>query len=119
MKFIGNLIWLFLGGVISAVFWFLCGVLLCITVIGIPFGIQCFKISSFVLWPFGREIELNFGFTNIIGNLIWIVLFGWELFFTHLVIAFILGITIIGIPFALQHLKFAQLALFPFGAKIK
>lgn len=119
MKFIGNLIWLLFGGIISAILWFLAGLLLCVTIIGIPFGIQCFKISRFVLWPFGKEIDVHLGFTSLIMNLIWIVLFGWELFLLHIFVAVIMGITIIGIPFALQHVKFAQLALFPFGAKLK
>lgn len=119
MKFIGNLIWLLFGGIISSILWFIAGLLLCLTVIGIPFGIQCFKISSFVLLPFGKEIEYNFGFTSVIGNLIWIILLGWELFLLHIVAAITLAITIVGIPFAIQHFKFAQLALFPFGAKLK
>lgn len=119
MKLIGNLIWLLFGGIISAILWFLAGLLLCITIIGIPFGIQCFKISRFVLWPFGKEVDIHLGFTSIIMNIIWIVLFGWELFILHLVVAFFMAITVIGIPFALQHVKFAQLSLFPFGAKLK
>jgi uncharacterized membrane protein YccF (DUF307 family) len=119
MKLIGNLIWLLFGGIISAILWFIAGVLLCITIIGIPFGIQCFKISRFVLWPFGKEVDIHLGFTSIIMNIIWIVLFGWELFILHLVVAFFMAITVIGIPFALQHIKFAQLSLFPFGAKLK
>jgi len=119
VKIIGNLIWLIFGGVISACLWFLAGLLLCVTIIGIPFGIQCFKISGFVLWPFGREVEIHMGFTSIIGNIIWIVVLGWELFVLHLVVALILSVTVIGIPFAIQHFKFAQLSLFPFGAKLK
>jgi len=120
MNFIGNIVWLLFGGIIASIIWFLAGVVLCATIIGIPFGIQCFKIALFVLWPFGREIELgNFGAGGLILNIIWLIVFGWELAITHLVIGAIFCITIIGIPFGLQHFKFAQLGLLPFGAKIR
>jgi len=119
MTIIGNIIWLLLGGIIAAVLWFLAGLVLCVTVIGIPFGLQCFKIAGFVLWPFGTKIEIgNFGAGGLIGNIIWLIIFGWELALTHLVIGAILCITVIGIPFGLQHFKFAKLGLIPFGAKI-
>ena len=119
MSFIGNLIWLILGGIIAAIGWTIAGVLLCITLIGIPFGIQCFKIAGLSLAPFGKEVSVgNFGAGGLIGNIIWLLVLGWELFLMHLVIAFLLAITIIGLPFAKQHLKLAQLALIPFGARI-
>lgn len=120
MSFFGNLIWLLLGGIISFLVWLLVGILLSITIIGIPFGLQCFKISRLVLWPFGSEVEVgSFGFGGLIGNILWIILLGWELCILHLIIGILLSITIIGIPFAKQHFKFALLALLPFGAKIK
>ncbi len=119
MRLLGNLIWLLFGGIVSAVLWFIAGLLLCVTIIGIPFGMQCFKISRFVLWPFGKEIDYNMKFGGLIGNIIWILVFGWELCLAHLFTAAFFAITIIGIPFAIQHFKFAQLALFPFGAKLK
>jgi uncharacterized membrane protein YccF (DUF307 family) len=120
MRFIGNILWIVLGGLISAIFWFVSGLLISITVIGIPFGIQCFKIAGFVLWPFGRDIELgHFGVGGLLGNMLWILILGWELCINHLVVGLILCITIIGIPFGLQHFKFAQLALIPFGARIR
>lgn len=119
MNLIGNIIWLLFGGIIASIIWFLAGLLLCITIIGIPFGIQCFKIAIFVLWPFGREIELgHFGAGGLVLNVIWLILFGWELAIAHLIIGAIFCVTIIGIPFGLQHFKFAQLGLIPFGAKI-
>lgn len=119
MRFIGNIFWLLIGGIIAALLWFLAGIILCVTIIGIPFGLQCFKIAGFVLWPFGREIELgNFGAGGLIGNIIWVLLFGWEFFLAHLFIAAIFFITIIGIPFGLQHIKLAKLGLIPFGARI-
>jgi uncharacterized membrane protein YccF (DUF307 family) len=99
--------------------WALAGLSLCITVIGIPFGLQCLKIAGFVLWPFGSRVEVGrFGALGLVGNIIWMILFGWELCLAHLVIGLIFYITIIGIPFGLQHFKFAKLALLPFGARI-
>ncbi|NLD46039.1 MAG: YccF domain-containing protein [Clostridiaceae bacterium] len=119
MKILGNIIWLLFGGIISALAWFFSGLILCLTVIGIPFGIQCFKISALVLWPFGKEIELgNFGVGGLLFNILWIVFFGWELAIGHLITGLIFCITIIGIPFGLQHFKLAKLGLLPFGAKI-
>lgn len=120
MRFIGNIIWIIFGGLIGAIAWSLAGLLLCITIIGIPFGLQCFKIAGFVLWPFGRVIILgNFGAGGLIFNIIWLLVFGWEFALGHLVIGLIFCLTIIGIPFGLQHFKLAQLGLIPFGAEIR
>ena len=119
MSFIGNVFWLLIGGIIVSAAWLLAGIILCITIIGIPFGLQCFKIAGFVLWPFGREIELgNFGAGGLVGNIIWVIFVRWEFFLAHLVIALLFFITIIGIPFGWQHIKLAQLGLIPFGAAI-
>lgn len=120
MKLIGNIIWLVFGGIIAAIAWFLAGLILCVTIIGIPFGMQCFKIAGFVLWPFGKEIKLgNFGIGGLIFNILWIIFLGWELAVTHLIIGAILCLTIVGIPFGIQHFKFAKLGILPFGAKIE
>ena len=119
MKIIGNLLWIVLGGLIISLLWFIAGLLLCITIIGIPFGTQCFKIAGFVLWPFGRDITPGgFGVMGAIGNIIWIIVCGIELAIVHLICGLLLCITIIGIPFALQHFKLAKLAFIPFGAQI-
>lgn len=119
MNVIGNLIWLIFGGILGAVAWFIAGLLLCLTIIGIPFGIQCFKIAGFVLWPFGRDVEIgNFGAGGLIFNVIWILLFGWELAIAHLVAGLIFCITVVGIPFGIQHFKLSKLGLIPFGARI-
>jgi len=119
VSFLGNIIWLLFGGIISAIAWFLSGLLLCVTIIGIPFGVQCMKIAGFVLWPFGRNIDIgNFGFGGFLFNIIWIIFFGWELAIAHLTTGLFFCITIIGIPFGLQHFKLAMLGLMPFGAKI-
>ena len=120
MSFIGNLVWLLLGGIVMAVLWAGAGLLLCITIVGIPFGLQCFKFAGFVLWPFGRTVEVgNFGVGGLLGNIIWILLLGWELCIAHLFVGAVLCLTIIGIPFGLQHLKLAMLAILPFGARIR
>jgi len=119
MRLIGNIIWWIFGGVFMALGWFLAGLLLTITIIGIPFGAQCFKIAGFTLFPFGRNIELgNLRLGSFIFNILWIIFAGWELALGHLVSAFLCAITFVGIPLAFQHLKLAQLAFMPFGAKI-
>jgi uncharacterized membrane protein YccF (DUF307 family) len=120
MNILGNIIWLVFGGLIAAIGWFLAGLILCITIVGIPFGLQCFKIARFVLLPFGKEVELgNFGAGGLLLNILWLIFLGWELAVGHLIIGAIFCITIIGIPFGLQHFKFAMLGLMPFGAKLK
>lgn len=119
MSLLGNIIWLIFGGIIAAIVWAIAGLLLCITIIGIPFGIQCFKIAGFVFWPFGHEIELgHFGVGGLLFNIIWLIIFGWEFAIFHLAIGLIFCVTIVGIPFGLQHFKLAQLGLLPFGARI-
>ncbi|WZL82358.1 YccF domain-containing protein [Vallitaleaceae bacterium 9-2] len=119
MKVLGNIIWWLFGGVILAGIWFLGGLLLTITIIGIPFGIQCFKIAGFVLFPFGRNIELgHFGAGGLLLNVLWAIFIGWELAIGHLFAALLSAITLIGIPFAKQHFKLAQLAFIPFGARV-
>ena len=120
MRILGNLIWLLFGGIIGAVVWSAAGVVFCVTVIGIPFGVQAFKLASFALWPFGRDVDVgNFGAGGAVGNVVWILLFGWELAVGHLAAALIFFVTVVGIPFALQHVKLARLALIPFGAEIR
>lgn len=118
MSCLGNIIWLVFGGIILAIFWFIAGLLLCITIIGIPFGLQCFKIAGLVLWPFGRDVQLgSFGVGGLILNILWLIFFGLGLALSHLITGIILCITILGIPFGLQHFKLAKLSLMPFGAK--
>lgn len=119
MNFLGNLIWLICGGLISALLWTLAALLLCVTIVGIPFGFQCFKIAQLVLWPFGKQIELgNFGVGGLLLNILWVIFLGWELAVAHICIGILLCVTIIGIPFGLQHFKFAKLGFVPFGAQI-
>src|SRR6056297_585386 len=119
MSLFGNIIWIIFGGFFEAVGWFLAGIILSITVIGLPFGIQCFKIAKVQLAPFGKDIVTdNDSGTNLIMNIIWLILFGWEIALMNLISALIFAITIIGLPFAKQNLKLAKVSLFPFGKKI-
>jgi uncharacterized membrane protein YccF (DUF307 family) len=123
MRLIGNLIWFVFGGFVMGLAWWLSAVLAALTIIGIPWAIAAFRIGSFSFWPFGRQIvERQSGATgaafSAIGNLIWALLAGWWLALGHLVSAFLCAITIIGIPFALQHIKLAGLSFFPYGKDI-
>jgi len=122
MNLLLNIIWLILGGFIVVIAYLLGGVLLCITIIGIPFGIQCFKLAGLALAPFGREIrekEPPSGALAVIMNIIWIILPGLELAIFHLFMALVLALTIIGLPLAAQHLKMTRLALIPFGFEVR
>ena len=121
MSLLLNILWFVFGGFLISLAYILGGLLLCITIIGIPFGIQCFKLSLLGLAPFGREIrekEPPGGAVAVIMNIIWIILPGLELALMHLFLALFFAITIIGIPFALQHLKMTRLAILPFGFRI-
>lgn len=118
MSTLGNILWIIFGGLIASILWLIAGLILCVTVVGIPFGIQCFKIANLTLCPFGREVQIaRFGVFGLLGNILWILILGWELCVAHLVMALLLTITVIGIPFALQHLKLARLSLIPFGSQ--
>jgi uncharacterized membrane protein YccF (DUF307 family) len=121
MNTIGNLIWLLLGGLFSALCYLVGGVALCLTIIGIPFGIQCFKLAQFVLWPFGRMAvgtASSSGCISLLLNIIWIVCGGLWLAIGHVVFGLLLALTIIGLPFARQHFKLIELSLMPFGKRI-
>lgn len=123
MRLMGNVIWFVFGGFVMGMAWWLAALLAAVTIVGIPWAIAAFRIGSFSFWPFGREIvERPSGAAgatlSALGNLIWALLAGWWLALGHLVSAFLCAITIIGIPFALQHLKLAGLSFFPFGKEI-
>ncbi len=123
MNTIGNILWIiFGGGIILFLEYFLGGLLLCLTIIGIPFGLQCIKLSFLALLPFGKEVvhnESSSGCLSVIMNIIWILVGGIWVALTHLVFALICAITIIGIPFALQHMKLVGLSFAPFGKEIR
>ncbi len=118
MRLLGNILWFICGGIWISLGWLLAGLLFTITVIGIPFGLQCFKAAKLTCSPFGKTVDTNFGKHPII-NFIWVILAGWEMALGYLASGIILCITIVGIPFGLQAFKMLSLALFPFGAKIK
>jgi len=118
MRVLLNILWIIFGGLISAFCWILTGVLWCITIVGIPVGIQCFKMSSLSFNPFGKEVEYDDGAVSIILNIIWILVSGWEMALTNFLIGCLLCITIIGIPFGKQFFKIAGLSLMPFGARV-
>jgi uncharacterized membrane protein YccF (DUF307 family) len=122
MNLLLNVVWLIFGGFVIVIGYLLGAVLLCITIIGIPFGIQCFKLAGLALAPFGREIrekEPPSGALAVIMNIIWIILPGLELAVLHLFLALAFAITIIGLPIAAQHLKMTRLALIPFGFEVR
>ena len=122
MSLLGNLVWLIFGGFIAGLGYILGGLLLCLTIIGIPFGIQSIKLGIATFAPFGKEVvelpEAN-SCLRVVFNVLWLVLFGWEIALAHLVNAAILAITLIGIPFAIQHIKLIPLALLPFGRDLR
>lgn len=128
MSTLGNIIWFLLGGVIMAILWLLCGIICAITIIGIPWARACFVIAQFNLCPFGRELisrrdltgrgDIGTGPLGLLGNIIWFLLAGWWLALSHILAACLCAITIIGIPFALQHLKLAAISLAPIGKTI-
>lgn len=122
MSLLGNLVWLIFGGLLSALAWMVSGLLLCLTIIGIPFGLQAFKIGVATLAPFGKRIveapDAN-SILRVVFNVVWIILFGWELAVAHLVWAGVLALTVIGLPFAAQHIKLIPLSLMPFGRELR
>ncbi|MGI0479532.1 YccF domain-containing protein [Geminocystis sp. CENA526] len=122
MTLLGNIIWLIFGGFISGLGYILGGLTLCLTIVGIPFGIQTIKIGVATMTPFGKinvVSEDSSSLIVMIFNVIWVIFFGWEIALSHLFHGAILAITIIGLPFARQHFKLIPMALFPFGRELK
>lgn len=128
LRFLGNVLWFIFGGALAALLWIVAGLLMMITLVGIPWARAAFVIAGFVAWPFGREPiarsavtgqrDVGTGTLGVVGNVIWVVLFGVTLFVAHLIEAVALAVTIIGIPFAIQHLKIAKITLWPIGQTI-
>ena len=122
MNLPGNLIWLIFGGFLSALGYLFGGIFLCITVVGIPWGLQCFKLAGLVLWPFGKEVvssSSGAGCLSVLFNIVWL-LSGWlYTALVHVVFGLLLTITIIGIPFAKQHFKLIEISMMPFGKEIR
>ncbi|MBQ2521249.1 MAG: YccF domain-containing protein [Bacteroidales bacterium] len=122
MNIFGNIAWLILGGILIAFLYFVAGLVLCVTIIGIPFGVQLMKLGAYVLWPFGHELEDGPGQPGCLSvalNLLWILLGWWEIALTHLVCGLLFCITIIGIPLGLMHFRIAIASIFPFGKQIR
>ena len=119
MRLLLNLLWLVFGGLLSALGWVLTGCLWCITIVGIPVGLQCFKLASISLDPFGKEIVYeNDSPVSFLLNILWIIFGGIEMAIANALIGVILCITIIGIPWGKQYFKIAKLSLMPFGATV-
>lgn len=118
MNFLGNLIWLLLGGLVQGIGWFLAGVIWCITIIGIPIGLQCFKFASISFTPFGKDIHYGGGAGSFLLNIIWLIITGIPMAIVSVISGVLMCLTIIGIPFGLQSFKMAKLALMPFGAEV-
>jgi uncharacterized membrane protein YccF (DUF307 family) len=121
MNTLGNLIWLIFGGLIAAIGYLVGGLVLCLTIIGIPFGVQCFKLAGLVLWPFGKQVistGSSTGCLNLLLNIIWLLSAGLWLAVLHIIFGILLFITIIGIPFAQQHFKLIEVSLMPFGKRV-
>jgi uncharacterized membrane protein YccF (DUF307 family) len=121
MNLLGNIIWLIFGGFMAALGYLFGGIALCITIIGIPWGLQCFKLAGLVLWPFGKKVisdGSNTGCLSLFCNIIWILSGGLYTALVHICMGIILFITIIGIPWARQHFKLVEISLMPFGKRI-
>ena len=123
-----NILWVVLGGLVMALGWWLAGLLCALTIVGLPWARSCFVIGSFALWPFGQEAvnrrdltgrhDLGTGALGLIGNVLWFVVAGWWLAIGHLASALACFITIVGIPFGIQHIKLALIALAPVGMTV-
>ena len=121
MNFFGNLIWLVFGGLLAALGYLVGGLVLCITIIGVPWGLQCFKLAELAFWPFGKKVISDSsaaGCLAILCNIIWLIFGGLYTAFIHLIMGIILSITIIGIPWGRQHFKMIEISLMPFGKRV-
>jgi len=115
LNFFSNVLWILLGGIWLALLWCIWGIMLCITIIGIPFGVQCFKIAGISLLPYGKVVILDYG-KHPVANVLWAIIGGWEMALLYLFFGIINCITIIGIPRGLQCFKIMKIAFFPFGS---
>jgi uncharacterized membrane protein YccF (DUF307 family) len=120
VRTIGNVLWFLLAGWWLALYYALVGLLACLLVVTIPFGIAAFRLAGYSLWPFGRTVEVarDAGAASAVGNILWIVLFGWHLCLAHIAAGVALCATIIGIPFGIAAFKLSVLALMPLGTRV-
>lgn len=118
MSTIGNIIWFILGGFLGGLLWIIAGLICCITIIGIPLGLQCFKFATVTMFPFGREIVYSDSTGSLLVNVIWIIFIGFEMAAYFFIIGVFYCITIVGIPIGLYSFKMAKLSLMPFGTEV-
>ncbi len=118
MKTFGNIIWFLTVGLLGGLSWFFVGCIWCMTILGIPIGLQCFKFAKLAFFPFGKVIVYGGDSINMIGNILWLIFSGLYMAIGYTIIGLVLYITIIGIPFGKQCIKLAKLSLMPFGARI-
>jgi uncharacterized membrane protein YccF (DUF307 family) len=118
MKLLCNILWFIFGGFVSGLSWIFSGLIWCISIIGIPYGIQCFKFATLSFFPFGKDVEYGGGAVSTIANIIWLIFFGIWMAIGHVITGALWCITIIGIPFGKQFFKLAKLSLMPFGAQV-
>ena len=117
MKLIANIVWFLFGGLWLGLAWAVLGLLLCVSIIGIPFGVQCFKAAGLSFAPFGKRVEVHYD-KHPIANVLWAVFLGWEMALLYLMAGVVCCLTIVGIPMGLQAFKFMKLAFLPFGATV-
>lgn len=118
MGCLGNVIWFLCGGMLSGLSWCLAGCLWCVTIVGIPIGVQCFKFASLAFCPFGKEVLYGGGVGSMLLNILWLIISGLPLALESALCGLLLCVTIVGIPFGRQHFKIARLALMPFGSSV-
>ena len=128
MRLVLNILWLVTGGALNALHWYLVGILMALSIVGLPWSRACFTLGTFSLWPFGRQMvdrrlvtgrgDIGTGPLGLVGNVLWLIFAGWHLALVHLGLALACALTLIGIPFALQHCKLAFASLFPIGQTV-
>ena len=118
MRTIGNLLWVIFGGLFLALSWAVAGCLWCLSIVGIPWGVQCFKFAGLLLWPFGKQVCYGGGAMSLLANFVWVCLSGGFLALEALVFGCLWCLSIVGIPWGRQFFKYAKLALMPFGATV-
>lgn len=118
MGLLGNILWFVFGGAVSGLSWCLAGLLWCVSIVGIPVGMQCFKFAVLSFFPFGRDVRYGGGAGSLLLNIIWLIVSGLPLAIEHVAIGLLLCVTVVGIPFGMQQFKLAKLALMPFGTVV-
>jgi uncharacterized membrane protein YccF (DUF307 family) len=120
VRTVGNVLWFLLAGWRLALYYVLVGLLACVLIVTIPFGIAAFRLAGYAAWPYGRTVVVakDAGVPSLVGNILWIVLFGWHLFLAHIAAGVALCLTVIGIPFGIAAFKLSALSLVPLGTRV-